>query len=536
MALLAALTRSIDKRGFTAFLPLWIFIGIVIASILAVQPRVPSDILTKAAYWGLLLLGAALAFDLMSDEKWQARVISAITFSAALVAALGLLQYIGFRVCDLIFPVFPGYTQRVYSVFGNQDLYGGYLVLGLPLLIHRVSDSRMRPRDWLPLLGFAVVIPGILISGSRSAWLAAGLGTAFSVCMSRRSGLPQCPRPETRNPTPAIAGLAALLVAITLWLAPSATLDRVFATFTTEDRGAHARLWMWEGTLYMLRDAPILGVGLNNYGYWSPRYLGESAQGPRCNAQVQTEFYADQPHSEPLRLLAETGLIGAGCWFWMAARIIRVSGLGSRVPGFAKSLPVTRNPKPDTRYPILGALLGFFVFALFNGPFDSVAHTFVGLLLAAMLLARAREAPMPPSPSLSLVAPILAAVLGGFLLLTVHVPSYLLRAAENAHLSAQADVSPYARAVSYPWPNFTAHKERGLALAEVGRNEEARQELLKALEGLDTGDIYLALAMLAAQSGDRQATLRWAAECLFRWPGNPDAMRLVEMRPAPGSR
>jgi tetratricopeptide (TPR) repeat protein len=126
--------------------------------------------------------------------------------------------------------------------------------------------------------------------------------------------------------------------------------------------------------------------------------------------------------------------------------------------------------------------------------------------------------------------PLLAVLVGGFLLLTVHVPSYLLRAAEDAHLGPQADISLYPRVVDYPWPNARAHKEYGIALAEAGQDEEARQELLKALKGLDTGDIYLALALLASEAGDRRATLRWATECLFRWPGNPDALRLIEMQ------
>jgi O-antigen ligase len=552
MALLAALSRRITLRGFGAFLPLWIFIGVALAGAFAVQAKVPSDVLTKAAYWELLLLGVAAVFDLMSDDKWQTRVTNAISISAALVAALGLIQYAGFRAGELLFPMFPAYTQPVYSVFGNQDLYGGYLALGVPLLINRVSGIGYRVSgpltrigNWAALLGFAAVVPGIMISGSRSAWLAACVGTAVSVFGSWNSGLPQDPKPETRYPIPA---LVVLLMAVTAWLVPGATVNRVLATFGAEDRGVHARLWMWEGTLSMIRDAPILGVGLNNYAYWSPRYLGEPVLGPRRNAQVENEFYADQPHSEPLRVLAETGLIGAVCWLWMVARVIRVSGFGFRVSGVTKRSLAARDPTPETRNPVLGALLAFVVFALFNGPFDSVAHVFVGLLLASMLLRRTeKQRPSLESSeaaagfvqdrgrcvhrlSVPVAVPILAVVLGGFLLLTVHVPSYLLRAAEDAHLGPQADVSLYPCVVDYPWPNARAHKEYGIALAEAGQDEEARQELLKALKGLDTGDIYLALALLASEAGDRRATRRWATECLFRWPGNPDALRLIEMQ------
>jgi hypothetical protein len=123
---------------------------------------------------------------------------------------------------------------------------------------------------------------------------------------------------------------------------------------------------------------------------------------------------------------------------------------------------------------------------------------------------------------------VIALALSAFLIAAVHIPSYLLRAAEDAHLGPQADISRYARVINYPWPNALAHKEYGFALAEAGLDDEANRELVAALRGLDTGDIYLALAILSAKRGDREETYRWAAECLSRWPGNPEAKGLIE--------
>ena len=145
------------------------------------------------------------------------------------------------------------------------------------------------------------------------------------------------------------------------------------------------------------------------------------------------------------------------------------------------------------------------------------------------------EAARKPTPFyLSACATVIALALSAFLIAAVHIPSYLLRAAEDAHLGPQADISRYARVVNYPWPNALAHKEYGFALAEAGLDDQANRELLVALSGLDTGDIYLALAILSAKRGDREQTYHWAAECLSRWPGNPEAKGLIEAQSREG--
>ena len=50
--------------------------------------------------------------------------------------------------------------------------------------------------------------------------------------------------------------------------------------------------------------------------------------------------------------------------------------------------------------------------------------------------------------------------------------------------------------------------------------------LMKALEGLDTGDVYLMLGALAVKRGDRVEARPWLDECLHRWPSNSNAWRL----------
>lgn len=490
MAATVILRGQLSWSGCAAFLPLWVFLGCALAFHGVIFPaQVRSDALVEVARWVLLLLVTAFAYDLLAHAAWRQRITDAISASSVLVAVLGLIQYAG--LCPSLFPVFEDYTQRVYSVFGNQDLYGGYLAIGAPLLVHRfLLPASM---NWLALGGLMAVIPGLLISGCRSAWIAAAVGVALSIPY-RRVGLRRAA---------VLAGVAVGLSVVTVWATPAPTIHRVTRSFRSEDEGVWARLWFWDGAVRMWRDRPVLGVGLGNYAYWSPRYLGEALRASGGQTRLNRELHTDHPHSEPLQGLAEGGLIYVLCWFWMFSRLGR------------------------TRGPEWGGLAALIAFALFNGPLQSVAHALAGLLLAAMLLAR-RPGKLRHSRAATYTAPAASLAVAMFMMWAVVLPSYRLRAAEDAHLAGKPCLHLYERAVSHPWPNAEAHKEYAIALAEAERDVDAYREFESALEGLDTGDVYLAMAILAAKLGDGEAATQRARGCLQRWPSNKDAIELLQ--------
>src|SRR5204863_422971 len=129
--------------------------------------HVRSDALIELARMATLLLAGALAYDLLAHEFWRDRITDAIVASAVVVAALALLQYAGWA--SYLFPVFPTYTQAMYSVFGNQDLLGGYMAIAVPLALARFIH---RPRVIWAAATLAMVVT-LVVSGCRSAWLAA---------------------------------------------------------------------------------------------------------------------------------------------------------------------------------------------------------------------------------------------------------------------------------------------------------------------------------------------------------------------------
>lgn len=494
MTLGAIRRKTSVVQGMHWFLPLWLgWVAAVICGVFTAQ--VPAHVIEDAVRAATLLLIAAYAWEFCRDSDWRRRIRTAMVVSAAVVAALALAQYL--NLLPALFPEFPHYDQRLYSVFGNQDLLGGYMAISIPLLFTAVI--RGKSVRWDAAAALALLTAVLVLSASRSAWLAAAVGIAV--------GVPWGAAAFRRVAAWGIALMAVVLI-VSVFTWPQ-TSQRLARTFSGDDVGGRARLWFWDGTIRMLRDHPWCGVGLGNYSYWSPRYLGEALAAPGGKQHYHNEILTEHAHSEPLEYLAETGIAGGTFFLWMFYRTARRRGAA------------------------WGGLAASLVFCLFNAGFHSAPHALVTLLLASMLFSHSERKertnltnadPYWLKPALAGFAVALVATLCWAVL----IPSYQLRLAEDIHLSGKNPVPYYEKVLAHRWPNAEAREEYGMALLDAGRADEAYTQLQKAQKGLDTGRLYLLLAVAAEQLGDFHAVRTWAEQCLIRWPDNSAARQLRE--------
>ncbi|HOM49066.1 MAG TPA: hypothetical protein PK491_11170, partial [Candidatus Hydrogenedentes bacterium] len=138
-------------------LPLWA--GLLFWAVTgAFQAKVHGYLLESLVRWQLYLTVVWLAVPAFSVPGGKELLYKSLIGSAWIVAVLALLQYAG--ALPFLFPIFPAYTQPAYSVFGNQNLLGGYVALALvllPLLAlyfpgHTLSSFVYRATAWLTLL------------------------------------------------------------------------------------------------------------------------------------------------------------------------------------------------------------------------------------------------------------------------------------------------------------------------------------------------------------------------------------------------
>jgi tetratricopeptide (TPR) repeat protein/O-antigen ligase len=164
----------------------------------------------------------------------------------------------------------------------------------------------------------AVGIPLVILSGSRSAWLAIAAGLAIGILpwVWRQRGRLRTPRrPSARGVLVGVGALAIGGVGLAL------ALPRLTAVSSLLYRGA-----LWRDTLAAWGSDPILGIG--------PGFMPYARQA----AAADFSFPVRQPHSHnlPLGLLGDAGIVG------LAAGLVVVVALAVRAGPWRSRTPVGR--------------------------------------------------------------------------------------------------------------------------------------------------------------------------------------------------
>ena len=442
--------------------------------------------LPSTIHYVLILL---LLFQFINLAPADSRCIvteNYILLAATLVSLFAWIQYA--NITPSMFPAYPGFDQRIYSVFGNQNLLGGFIAFAIPILTYRISRSTAP--ELLPVIALILLSLTCLIAGSRSAWLAAAAG---SLCTIPFRAL----RPRHAYVT---AFIVVLSIGLTI-LYPAATVDRITNSFSENDVGYNVRVWIWYGTALMMRDHVIFGVGPGAFQFWSPVYLGEI-----LNTGIGSGLHANQihtlyPHSTPLDLVTEFGLGGLLlCGIWLHA--------------------VIRNRKS----PVWGSAIAVTAFSLINSISVSTPHIIVaGLIYLSMqrqpsLIVTLKQRTTQRLPGLLLLLALfpIAILFAQFSL----GPSYYLAQARLSYL--ETGDSPethrqYQQAVQQTVVMPQARLEYALLLLEESP-DGARLELTDTLEALDTGEAHLAMAYAYEQIGDFESARAHAIKGVHRWP------------------
>lgn len=481
---------NLSRDLFLTFGPLWLLLAwSVVTHLLFGQAHVNAYVVSELVRMSTLLILGVFGLAVFRLPRWRSRLSDSLILSALIVATLALIQYS--NLLPDLFPAFEYFDQPVYSVFGNQGLLGAYMALAIPLALTKYTN-RARPGGIRYAIALVALLIVLIISQSRSAWLAAFIGTTCCVPYLRlkRSSLAKI----------AIVGVLAASVAVAIL---SRNGDgKIRNTLSENDVGATARVWYWDGTMRMIRDHALVGVGLGNFNYWSPYYLGEALHENANRRRFQNEAHAVHAHSDVLEILAESGVVGLLCVLWMCWRMRRCRG------------------------PEWGGVIALGVYSLANATYTMPAHSLAALMLMASMLSA--QVPRRPgdcsgrkdSVFFSLALSTSCIALGLFTTVTTLIPSYRLELALNAKKNEQQAHELFEQAIAGPWPSYSAHEEYGLFLLDYERYEEARAPLQIAAKGIDTGRIHYLSAVAARETHDLKAAQKEFEGCVWRWPAN----------------
>lgn len=257
---------------------------------------VSKDIAFSFMNWALQPLMYALVYLLIyttvSTEKEKEKALYAFLAGAVVTVVYGFFQYA--NAADMAADMeaqswvdperFPLLRRRMYSTLENPNLFGAYLLMIISILTAFTLRERAVKRRTV----FAVILFSLLLclalTYSRGAWVSlAAIVLGLTLFYDKRFGL------------------LFLLVPVVLAFYHGQVVERFLSLFSGEDTSVDLRFALWESTMAMIEEHPLLGVG------WGAYFLAY----PDYNFFIQEEgvliFHA---HNMYLNMLAEVGIPG----------------------------------------------------------------------------------------------------------------------------------------------------------------------------------------------------------------------------------
>jgi hypothetical protein len=339
---LLAISASRRTRPFTAALRTPVLLGMLLATMGGISGALVGPNASEAMA-GLLRLVVGIGLPLLVIVRWRPNERERATILAAYVAGASVSVLYG-----LVGPRSP--NGRVVGLAFHPNDLGLICVMALPMTFRLWVTGRTALTRALAACGAAVLVVGVLASGSRGALL--GMAVIAVVMLSRVTGTIW-----SAAPLAVIIGTVIVALALTLTANDSeSALARARGTATTAKSDQDHRKNLTEGT-HRIAQAPITGTGF-------------------------TQDNAKSIHNPLLQFVASAGLLGGAGYVLITGPLLAPAlGALSRTSRYRSPAPVLF----DT-WVLSLVQLGYVVTALFAFQVWFRSITLPVALLASLLL------------------------------------------------------------------------------------------------------------------------------------------------------
>lgn len=308
----------------------------------------------------------------------------------------------------------------VNSTLEHKNLLATALLLSLPISFVLFNKASSIAWKGVAIVAMFLAIGLILVTQSRAAWF--GLGGAVLCSLFIVLCTPSKRKIFLKPKYIALASLCLVVGIGMIWMLSSravianAPIHRMQAIFTYEDiKNEHTetineRLALWNNSLEMLKEHPMLGVGLGNWKVHFPKY---TVGGLRSE---QGQVFFQRPHNDYLWVASEMGILGGLCYGLILGTILI----------YAFQLLRDKKVQDSAEYTIIlvltGGWLAFMLFSIVDFPKERPVHLLWTALLAAFIWTYRQQFGLHasrrilPSKGITYAIPIIALLGLGFML------------------------------------------------------------------------------------------------------------------------
>jgi len=284
-----------------------------------------------------------------------------------ILGIIGLLQYY-FNILD-----FSPSPTMPHGLMWHRNQYAEFLFLSSSFIVY--GFLRL-PGYWRhgAVVSLILCLYNIIISTTRSVWLAIVVSGIFCVVMSRFTRRPDLKQQQPTNRRNNKKKKSAKTSQTELYILIAVlVLGIALATFVINNvelrTGDNGRLNWWINSVKMILDHPLLGVGAGNWKIIFPLY------GYRTTPETVAII---QPHNDYIWILAEIGIFGfifyISIYIFALYYIYHIRKLSDDAESRLKAMVMCF------------VLVGYAIFSFFCYPRERIEHTvYLALILAVII-------------------------------------------------------------------------------------------------------------------------------------------------------
>ena len=250
----------------------WLLMFILIIGITAFTSISLEESLNIALVMATFAFSYFIIINTIENKKQFKSILYLFVIAAALSAVYGIYQYIFGDVYSqawLDAEMFEDIKMRVYSTFENPNVYGEYLILAIPIAASLFWTEKGFWKKSFLLGIVAITTLAMVLTFSRGCWLGILLALAIlAVIIDRRFIL---------------LGLAGLMCLP--FVLPDTIIQRFTSIGDMSDSSTSYRVYIWMGSLAMLKDYWFSGIGLGETSFNTiyPLYSYNNIQAPHSH-------------------------------------------------------------------------------------------------------------------------------------------------------------------------------------------------------------------------------------------------------------
>ena len=311
-----------------------------------------------------IILFCVVLYHAVEDQKQLDTLVFWMVLAAAAVSVYGILQYIfgwGYQSAAWVdSDMFSSISFRVSSTLENPNMLGEYLILMIPLGGAGLLSAKSARARLFYFACCAAMCLCMILTYSRGAWL--GLmfaGVLFFLLLNPRFIL-----------------LVPFILLAMYFVLPEAVVSRFTSIGNLGDNSTSYRVYIWMGTLAMLKDYWMCGIGPGEAAYNTvyPRYSYNAIDAPHS-------------HNLFLQIICDAGIVALLVFLVLIFLFARMMCVALRQETDKKSRLL--------QIAVLSGVFGFMVQAMTDYSFYNYRVMFVFWSFLALGGLAARRTAMP---------------------------------------------------------------------------------------------------------------------------------------------